>query len=492
MLKVLLIMIKKILLLSFVTFGSINILCGQDTWTLEKCIEYAQKNNITIKQSQIQVNNADLNVRQSKAARYPNAGFSTNFGYNFGYAINPSTNQFANLAIGFNSLSANINETVYDGGRINKSIKQAKINRDATQADLDQSVQNISLNVASAYLQILLAEEQLASAKKRFEQSKQQLEQIEKLIIAGSRPANDKMDFVAQAARNEQSIVAAQNTVDISYLNLKQLLELDPELIFRIERPIVNIPINEVEALTMRAVYNQAYSRQPQIKAGELRLRSAELDADIAKSDLRPTLSVFGNLTSNYSTASAKTKLTRGASPVGFELRTVPYVTHINGNPIVAQALSPVYSPDQIQKYTYFQHLKDNFGQALGVSLQIPIYDRGITRIAVERAKLGVISQQLTNQRTQQQLKSDIQTALANAKAAKKQLEAAEKTYNAAKGAYDNADKKYKVGAATPFELTTARNSMDTAERDFIVAKYDYIFKLKIVDFYQGKKIVLN
>lgn len=485
-------MIKKILLLGLITFGSVHVSFTQDTWTLEKCIEYAQKNNINIKQAQVQITNADLNIRQSKAARYPNAGFSTSFGYNFGYAINPSTNQFTNLAIGFNSLNTNVTQIVYEGGRINKTIAQSNINREAAQADLEQTIQNISLNVASAYLQILLGEEQLAAAKKRFEQSKQQLEQIEKLITAGSRPANDKMDFVAQAARNEQTIVAAQNAVDISYLNLKQLLELDPELAFKIERPLVNIPNNEIEALSMRAVYNQAYSRQPQIRAGELRLRSVELDADIAKTNLRPTLSVFGNLTSNYSTASAKTKLAKGASPVRYELRTVPYITHIDGNPVQAQTLYPVYSDDQIQKYTYFQHLKDNFGQAIGMSLQIPIYDRGLTRIAVERARLSVINQQLTNQRTQQQLKSDIQTALANAKAAKKQLEASEKTFNAAKGAFDNADKKYKVGAATPFELTTARNSMDTAERDFIVAKYDYIFKLKIVDFYQGKKIVLN
>jgi outer membrane protein len=478
-------MIKKIILLSFLLGNLTLVVQAQDTWSLERCIDYAQKNNIGVKQSQIQIGTADLTTQQSKAARYPGVSFSTNLGSNFGRSINPSTNQFETQAIGFNSGSININQTIYDGGRINKSIAQSNINREAAQADLEQTVQNISLNVASAYLQIVLAEEQLTAAKKRYDQSKQQLDQIEKLIAAGSRPANDKMDFIAQMARNEQALVSNQNAIDIGYLNLKQLLEIDPEVPFKIERPLLNPPTNnDVEGLTLRAVYNQAFSRQPQIKAGELRLRSAELDADIAKSDKLPTISAFGSLSSNYSTIAQQVDASRAPSII-----LIPNEVTINGAPVTIFRKGEIPS---FKKTPYFSQISDNFGQALGVSIQIPIYDRGFTKIAVERARLGAMNQQLLNQRTQQQLKSDIQTALSNAKAAKKQLEAAEKTFNAAKGSYDNAEKKYKVGSATPFEITTARNNMDTAERDFIVAKYDYIFKLKIVDFYQGKKIILN
>ncbi len=478
-------MIKKIILLSFL-LGNLTIVGqAQDTWTLERCIDYAQKNNISVKQSQLQIGTADLSARQSKASRYPGVSFSTNIGSNFGYSINPSTNQFETQAIGFNSGSINVNQTIYDGGRINKSIAQANINREAAQADLEQMVQNISLNVASAYLQILLAEEQLAAAKKRYEQSKQQLEQMEKLIAAGSRPVNDKMDFIAQLARNEQAVVSNQNAIDLGYLSLRQLLELDPEVPFKIERPLINPPTNnDVEGLTLRAIYNQAYSRQPQIKAGELRLRSAELDAEIAKSDKLPTISAFGSISSNYSTIAQEQDLSKPPTTIF----TTSDVT-VNGTPVKVTNKFELY---EFKKISYFTQIGDNFGQALGISIQVPIYDRGFTRIAVERARLSAMNQQLLNQRTQQQLKSDIQTALSNAKAAKKQLEAAEKTFNAAKGSYDNADKKYKVGSATPFEITTARNNMDTAERDVIVAKYDYIFKLKIVDFYQGRKIILN
>lgn len=483
-------MIKKTLFLLFLSSN----LFAQDTWTLERCIDYAQKNNSTIKQSQLQVTGAALGIKQAKASQLPNVGFNTNLGGNFGRSINPSTNQFETAAVGFNSASINLNQTIYDGGRINNSIKQSKLDQEAAQADLEQTIQNISLSVAQSYLQILLGEEQLAASKKRLEQSRQQLDQIKKLAKAGSRPVNDTLEFDAQVARNIQSLVAAQNNVDIGYLTLKQLLELDPELPFKIERPQINVPtITDIESQTLRAVYNQAYSRQPQIKAGELRLRSAELGADIAKSDRRPTIGLFANVSSNYSTVLENyPALKRNAKKDLTVLIPNTNPTYINGNRVTIETEFLTYSPSQYVENNYFRQIYRNFGQALGMSIQVPIYDRGLTKIAVERARLAAVSQQLQNQRTQQQLKSDIQSALANAKAAKKQYEAAEKSFNAAKNVFENSEKKYKVGSSNNFEVVAAKNSMDTAERDLIVAKYDYIFKLKIIDFYQGRKIILN
>lgn len=464
---------------------------AQDTWTLERCIEYAQKNNINVKQSQLQVNGSDIAAQQSKAARYPGVNFSTNLGANFGRVINPQTNQFDNKAIGFNSGSVNINQIVYDGGRINASIKQAQINHQAAESDLEQTVLNISLNVAQAYLQILLGEEQTTSAKKRYDQSKAQLEQIEKLIKAGSRAGNERLDFVAQTTRTEQSVVAAQNNVDLAYLNLKQLLELDPESAFKIERPAnINLTnISDFEGLTMRAVYNQAFSRQPQIKAGELRLKSAEIDADIARSDRLPSISLFGSLSTNYSTAA--NKILDRSQPIPFIL-SEPSSVVINGTPASFQSYGIDFDNISMKNNPFYRQYADNFGQAVGVSLQVPIYDRGMTRLAIERARLNAANQQLTNQRTQQQLKNDIQVALANAKAAKKQYDAADKTLSAATLAYESMEKRFKSGASSSFELTTARNNADTAERDLIIAKYDYLFKVKIVDFYQGRKISMN
>jgi outer membrane protein len=440
-------MLKKILLLSTSLFCFFNAQ-AQDTWTLERCIDYAQKNSISVKQAQISIGNAELSERQFKANKRPSLSASGSAGANFGRAINPSTNSFISTQLGFNSYGLNISGPIYQGGQIDKSIAQNKYNQQAAQADMEQAAMNISLSVASSYLRILLNEEQVTAAKKRFDQAKQQLVQINKLIAAGARPENDKYDFIAQLSRSEQSLVSAQNSVDIEYLTLKQLLELDPDVAFKIDRPEVQIPTeNGVEGLTMRAVYQQAYGRQPQIKAGEMRLKSAEMQADIERTSYRPSLSWFGGVSTNYST----------------------------------------FAPAN-----YFKTLRTNLGQNLGLSLNVPIYDKGLTRIAIERAKLNVSNQLLLNQRTNQQLKADIQNALATAKAAKKQLEASEKTYNATKIASENTDRKLTAGASSTFEVTTAKNNMETAERDFIIAKYDYIFRLKIVDFYQGRKITLG
>ncbi len=421
---------------------------AQDTWTLERCIDYAQKNSISVKQSQNAIANTVLTDRQLKANKRPSLSANSSAGGNFGRAINPLTNSYIATRLGFNNYGLNIGGPIYQGGQIDKSIAQNKYNQEAAKADMEQAAMNISLNVASSYLRILLNEEQVTAAKKRFDQAKQQLAQINKLIAAGARPENDKYDFIAQLSRSEQVLVSAQNNVDIEYLTLKQLLELDPDAAFKIDRPEVQIPTeNGVDGLTMRAVYQQAYSRQPQIKAGEMRLKSAEMQADIERTSYRPNVSWFGGMSTTYTN----------------------------------------FAPT-----TFFQALETNLGQNVGISLNIPIYDKGLTRIAIERARLGVANQLLLNQRTNQLLKADIQNAIATAKAAKKQLEASEKTYNATKIASENADRKLTAGASSPFEVTTAKNNMDAAERDFIIAKYDYIFRLKIVDFYQGRKITLG
>ena len=476
-------MLKKIILLG-ASLLSVAAIQAQDNWTLERCIDYAQKNSISVKQSQIQIGNAELTDRQLKANKRPNLNASSSLGGNFGYSVNQATYKFELNSFWSNGLSLNTGGPIYQGGQIDKSIAQNKYNQEAAKSDLEAAAMNISLTVASSYLRILLNEEQVTAAKKRLEQSKQQLSQVNKLITAGARPENDKYDFIAQVSRNEQSLVSVQNNVDIEYLTLKQLLELDPDAAFKIDRPDVKIPSeNGVEGLTMRAVYQQAYSRQPQIKAGEMRLKSAEMQADIERTNYLPSLNWFAGMNTNYASTGGQD---RKGTP-----RIIPNIqsVKINGQPAVIQGEDFSTLPNTKK---YFKNLSQNLGQNVGISLNVPIYDKGLTRIAIERAKLNVENQLLTNQRTNQQLKADIQNALASAKAAKKQLDASEKTYSASKISSENADKKFSAGSASNFEVTTAKNNMDAAERDFIIAKYDYIFRLKIVDFYQGRKITLS
>lgn len=446
-------MYKKIILLSLAVCFLALQSNAQEQWSLEKSIRYAQQNSLTVKQNEINIKAAKLNEKGNKLSRYPNVSGSASGFLQFGQTINPTTNQFESQRISSNRYSVNASVPIYTGGRIVNSIKQSQIDIKVAEADLEAFSNDMALNVASAYLNILLAEEQLENAKKRREQTQAQLDQTDKLIQAGSRPEADRLDILALIARDEQAIITQQNSVELGYLSLKNLLQLEPDYDLVIDKPQVVIPDATPENLQLTDVYSQALQTQPIIKAGEHRLKSAELGVDIARSGKRPTVSLSGSLNSNWSS---------------FE------------------------NPPFFEREAYFTQLENNFGQNVGIQINIPIYDNGQTKINMENAELNILRTQIANKQDRQQLKTDIQTAIANARATKKTLEAAQRSVEALEISYNNTQKRYKLGAANTFEFTTSQNNLEQAKVDLIVAKYEYLFRLKIVDFYQGKTITLD
>jgi outer membrane protein len=460
-------------------------LLAQESWSLERCITQAQENSRLVKQSQIQIKNAKLLHKQNEFERYPTVSASSNLGFNFGRSVNPSTYTFENIQSNYNSWGLNTRAILYNGGRITNQIKQSAIDIEAAQADLEQSASSIGLQVAQAYLQILLYDEQVENARKRLLTAQSQLDRTEKQIKAGQLAPTARYDLIAQVARDEQSIVTATNNVDIGLLNLKNLLELSPEVAFRIEKPNLVIPTDaNPDASMFRAVYNQALSTQPQIKAAEYRIKSAEMGVKIAEANLLPTLSISGNINSNYS--STIKDFTKGTKI----LSKTPVPAEING--VAALIAFPQEVIKDSPKKAYGSQIGENFGQGIGLNLSIPIFDGFRNKIGIQRQKLNVESQMLALDREKQTLKSDVQNAIASAKAAKKQFEAAQKTFEAQKMAYDAVDKRIQIGNANSFELTIAKNNMDTAQGDLTLAKYDYLFRLKIVEFYEGKKMSLK
>ncbi len=467
------------LLFSIISFGNLN---AQEVWSLQKCVEYAQENNLTIKQSRLLIEQAKLNEQLGKYSRYPSLNASSTFGYQFGRTIDPTTNGFITEGIGGQTLNLDAGLSLYNGGRINKNIKQSKLNREAAEADLLQSANDITLVIATTYLNVLFAKEQLTASKQRLDLTFEQKKQTQKLITAGAIPANDVLDVDAQIARNEQDLVAQENSLAVSLLNLKQLLQLAPDFKLDVEVPNISWDENaDIEALTMAGIYDQAVFTQPFIKAGELRLKSAEMQVDIARADLMPSLTLFGGIDSRYSTKSPQ------FSESDFELGS-PIPVVINGNAGSIQTFGPV----QNGEVSYFEQIGDNLGQSIGLNIRVPIFNNHRAKLAMEQAKINISNTLIQNEQAKQQLKTDIQGAITNAKASRKQMEASSRTVNATKAAYENALKKFELGAINTFELSSAKNQFDNAEVQSIVAKYDYIFKLKVVDFYRGKQITLN
>ena len=423
---------------------------AQNSWSLERCIQYAQQNSLSIKQAEYAVESAQLQEKSSKAERYPNLNASGSFGVQAGRTIDPTTNDFVNRSVSFNSFGINTGVSLFNGFRIKNSIEQSQIDVKAALKDAESTSNNLALNIASSYLQILLSEEQASNASRQLEQANEQLSQTDKLINAGVLPQNDRLDILSQVAINEQTVVQAQNSVEAAYLALKQLLELEPNKEITVEKPGTLIPENvNSDALSLNGVYTQALMTQPQIEAGELRVQSAEVGIDIAKSGKLPSLSIFGGLNTNWSSAAS-------------------------------------------DFLTYGKQLNQNFGQNFGLSLNLPVFNRFSNDINIERAELNIKNQQVINNQAKQRLKSEIQTAIANARASKKSFEASTRANEAAAAAFNNAQRRFDLGAINTFEFSTAKANLDRSEIDLTTAKYQYLFNIKVVDFYVGKKLTLQ
>lgn len=482
-------MLKKILFIIGISSISLTAFAQENTvWSLERCINYAQTQNLTIQQSALSVQQAELALSNNKREYYPNVNGSVTYGFNVGRSVDPTTNDFVNRAIHTNGLSVSAGALVYSGGRVPSSIKQSEFNIQAAQMDMSQAKNNIGLQIANAYLQVLLAEEQLINTQVNIKQLNDQLAQTNKLINAGSLPANNRLDIEAQIATSEQTAVANQNSVDITYLNLKLLLQLEPDALFTIQKPKIELPsVNELDVLSVTTLYKIAEQNQPNIAAGELRKQSAEQGVKIAESALMPTLSIGGSLGTNYSSIGID-QTNPDITPTGAD--TINTQVIFNGAATTIGIVNPTFDVN-FPKASYFNQFGTNSRAYLGLTANIPIYNKGQTKIAIEQAKLNVINSEYNNRILRQTLKSDIQRAIADAKAAAKQLEAAQKSILAQEAAFQNTEKRFQLGAANGFEYNTARNNLESAKNRFILAKYDYIFKLKIIDFYQGKSISL-
>jgi len=457
---------------------------GQDdAWDLTRCLRYAEDNNLQIKQAAIGIRQAELTQEQSKKSRLPNLSANASHNYNFGRSIDPTTNTFEAATIQSNGFGLNGGGLIYGGGQIQNSIKQSQYDVSAAQADADVVKNNLGLSVAQAYLQVLLAQDQINITQNRLKQTEAQLERTQKLVDAGAVARVTLLDLEAQVASDEQSIVTSENALVQAFALLKTQLNLDPDYKMTVERPAFELSDEvDISTVTVETLYNEAVKSQPQIVAGDYRKKSAEVGIDIAKAALRPSLTYFGNMSTNYSN--------RGTTITGIDTVTV-----FIGDVVLPDGeLFPVSlnSPDiRREESSFTNQLNENLSQAVGLSLNVPIYNRGVNRINIERAELGVLSAELANEQTRQQLKNDIQNALIDARGALNTLRAAEKTLEAREVAFDSAQKRFDLGAINTFDYTAAKDALDIAKLNLLNAKYQYVFNLKVLDFYLGREITL-
>jgi outer membrane protein len=329
---------------------------------------------------------------------------------------------------------------------------------------------------------VLLADEQLVIAKTRLFQSQNQLNQINRFIEVGARPLNERYDFEAALALDQQALIEAENFLIRSNLILRQFLLIPDGTPFDIEKPEIKVPEDaDVDGISANELFVGAVDILPQVKAAEKRLQAANIGILQAKANLLPTLSLFASLRSNFSN--------QARTITGFDVTKVKQNVFINNLPV---ALEIEQNIPTFAKKEYFDQIGENFGQSLGLQLNIPIYNNRQVKINIERAKLGVISNEVAKEQARQQLRTEIEQTLTAVRASQRTLQAANLSLKAATAAFENAQKRYELGAINSLELNTARTNMERAKSDRIRSRFQHLFNLKQVDFYQGKPITLD
>ncbi|MGB3132657.1 MAG: TolC family protein [Saprospiraceae bacterium] len=456
---------------------------SQEKWTLESCIRYAIDNNSNLKLSELNIASADINVKESKARRLPNLNGSVNSGINFGRNIDPTSNDFITENILYSNYGLGSNVNLFQGGALSNTIKQNAKIKEATILDHQQNINDVSLIVANAYLQVLLSDERIQIAKTNINNINLQLSQMRKLIQAGGRAESDAIEIESQLARAEQALIGAENASELSWFQLRQSMRMNSEKKFEIEK-ISNEQLEKViiENYSYEQLYSHAEQNQAAVKAAKVRLESSKISEKIARSSYYPSISLNANYGSRYSDAAI--------TPTSYSLKkqSVPGI-YIDGKSAVFEQTVPSIATSKV---TSFSDQFDQFlGYGLGLSLNIPIYNNNATRANIARAKIQTKSNAIQLDLRKESLSQDITQALINVRAAKKELEASQKSLNAASTSLDKTKKRFEIGSASSFEMNQAQNNFQNAELNKIIAKYDLIFKYKILDYYAGKQIKL-
>ncbi len=451
-------------------------------WTLEQCFEQAEKNNVQLKQAKLQTQSAQINYEQSRANQLPNVNGQFSNILNFGRSIDPVTNSFVRSFSYAAQAGVGSQMQLYNGGQLKQTIVQREMELNLTRLQADELSNNLRLNILAAYLQILLADAQVNVLKSQATLTIEQRKRIEKLIAAGSIPAGDVLDIDAQIASDELNQLNANNAVKSAYLNLRNVLNYY-EPAFEIEKPQVPLP-DETDLLARSPikVYSEALGTQPSLKTTVQQTRLAEQRKRVAQAGKYPSLQLSANLSTLY--ASSAKEVADYTLPT--EPTLTPYVT-TGGENILAYVPIPT-----LGTIPMFNQLSNNFGGSMTLTLTVPIFNQFQVRNSLRLADINIQNSLLTEENTKNTLRQNIEQAYLDAQIALERYKSAEANIVALQKSLNYTEKRYNLGAANAFDYINARNRLTTAELSRESSKYEFYFRLKILDYYRGVPIAVN
>ncbi len=477
---------KGLLLMGFVLCFQAQ---AQQKYSLQQCITTALANNLQLKQGQLQVQGNQNNLAQSRYQRFPNLNFNGSEGEQFGRNIDPYTNQYVQQSINFSSIGLNSGVTLYSGYQLQNTIKQNELNTQAAQKDYEATKNTLSVNVANAYLTVLNNEEQLDNTRRQVAATVLQLERTTKLVKAGSLAQTTLYDIQAQMANDELAVVNAQNTVEIAKLTLKQLMNLPANEPVDIVRVQLQDPSLSPYDATIDQVYNAAIKYLPDMEAAALRIKGAEKGIDIAKGSKMPTITLNGGINSNFSTAARKFMLGDLTQIAEIPSQSKYVQVGTTKLPIIERVLT---DPGSAVSIPFFNQLGNNRSENLSIALRMPIFNGYAVKYRVANAQIQQKNLEFQSQIIRNQIRQNVEQAYYTMLNAAKRFQATSNQVQSLELAFKAAESRFNAGAINSLDYNIAKTNLDRARGNLIQAKYDYIFRTKILDFYQNKPLTVE
>ncbi|WP_406685007.1 TolC family protein [Seonamhaeicola sp. MEBiC1930] len=456
----------------------------QKKWSLHECVNYALENNISIKQGALDLQQSEINKKDAIGNFLPTLSGSGSHSWNIGLNQNITTGLLENQTTQFTSLGLSSNITIYGGLRNINQLHQSNLAILASKYQLDNMKDDISLLVANSFLQILFNKEQLKIQKAQFDVTNQDLKRSIELVEAGVIPKGDVLELKATLASQEQQIVNAENAVLLSKISLAQTLLLDNYKDFDIIDLEYEVPITSILNEEPEIIIQKAKETRYDIKIAQTNVELAEYDLKLAKGNLQPTLSGFYG----YNTRASYSDRVIGVNSIPDGTNTAIGFVEASGETVVTPnfTTSPVVAgPDAL-----FDQFSLNDGHSFGLSLRVPIFSGFSIKNNIKRNSLNLERSKIQLKQASIDLETEVYQALNDAKGAFKAYEAAQKTLDARQEAFNYSKERYNVGLLNSFDFSQSQGRFEQAQSEVVRTKYDYIFKLKVIEFYFGIPIM--
>lgn len=434
----------------FVFALSISSVYAQKVWTLEDCINYAFENNIQIKQSKLQVQSIQADLKQSKYEYAPSLNGSSTLNYNWGRSIDPVTNTYMNTNNMSSSFGLSSGLTLFNGFQKFNTVKQNELSYNSSRLNSEKMENDIALQLTGAYLNILFNHEMLMVAQNQSEITRQQIARTKTLVEAGTLPKGDLLEIEAQGLLEDVNVIKADNNLSLAYLDLLQILDLPANEDFEIEKPDIAIT-EELSVIPSEQVYANAVNFMPEIKSAELDVLTSNRSVLIAKGAVYPSLSLRAGLNTNY----IDSKLSDFTDP---------------NSPVMA----------------FWDQMSDNLSEYLSLSLNVPIFNAYQTTTRIKKAEIQNINSKFNLELAKNALRKSIEQKYFDAIAAFKTYQANKASVRSLQEAFKYTEEKFSLGMLNSVDYNLAKTKLTQSESELLQAKYDYIFKTKILDFYMG------